>query len=225
MFILSIVGIFVNVALMVILGGHGHSHGGHSHSHGGHSHDDHDHDHNHDHHHHDDMEHGASQTHSSQTAHNINEQGAIIHVLGDLVQSVGVAIAGALIWWKQDDPRWALADPICTFVFAILVLWTTMTILKDIAYVLMERAPPGIDVAKTLEYISHAPGVIDVHDFHCWSLTPGIPLLCAHVVASQGTDSGEVLRYITAFCKKIGIDHVTIQVHVVGDEGGCPCGN
>lgn len=70
----------------------------------------------------------------------------MLHVIGDLLQSIGVAIAGALIWWHQDDPRWYLADPICTFVFSVVVLLTTKSILKDIVAVLMERTPQGVDV-------------------------------------------------------------------------------
>jgi zinc transporter 2 len=70
----------------------------------------------------------------------------VLHVIGDLLQSIGVAIAGGLIWLHQDDPRWYLADPICTFVFSIVVLLTTKSILRDIVHVLMERTPPNMDV-------------------------------------------------------------------------------
>jgi zinc transporter 2 len=97
------------------------SSGGHSHGHGhghGHSHD------------------------------NINLRGAVLHVIGDLVQSAGVAIAGALIWAHQDDPRWYVADPICTFLFSVLVLWTTKNIVMDIVAVLMERAPNTVNPAQ-----------------------------------------------------------------------------
>jgi len=64
---------------------------------------------------------------------------------GDLLQSIGVAVAGGLIWYNQDDPRWELADPICTFVFSIVVLLTTRSILRDIIHVLMERTPHHMD--------------------------------------------------------------------------------
>ncbi|KIZ03076.1 solute carrier family 30 (zinc transporter), member 2 [Monoraphidium neglectum] len=76
---------------------------------------------------------------------NINLRGAVLHVIGDLVQSVGVALAGLLIWLHPDDPRWYIADPICTFLFSVLVLWTTKNILSDIVAVLMERAPQTVN--------------------------------------------------------------------------------
>lgn len=92
--------------------------------------------------------------HHSRTGHDqgqanhgsINLRSAVLHVIGDLLQSVGVAIAGGLIWLHQDDPRWYLADPICTFVFSIAVLLTTKTVLRDIVHVLMERTPQHMDI-------------------------------------------------------------------------------
>lgn len=91
--------------------------------------------------------HGHGHSHGpSREAGNINLRGAVLHVIGDILQSIGVAIAGALIWYNQDDPRWYLADPICTFVFSIVVLLTTKSILRDIIHVLMERTPTNIDI-------------------------------------------------------------------------------
>lgn len=87
--------------------------------------------------------HGHGHSHE---AGSINLRGAVLHVIGDILQSIGVAIAGALIWYNQDDPRWYIADPICTFIFSIVVLLTTKSILRDIIHVLMERTPTNIDI-------------------------------------------------------------------------------
>ncbi|PSC68288.1 zinc transporter 8 isoform X1 [Micractinium conductrix] len=152
---------------------------------------------------------------------NMNVRGAIIHVIGDFVQSIGVCIAGALIWWHQDDPRWFIADPICTFLFAVLVLWTTRAILRDISDVLMERVPRGLCIKTINDDMSRVPGVEEVHDLHVWSLTPGIPLLCAHITLSQEADATAVLHALTAHCRGIGIDHSTIQLILNGSA--CPC--
>ena len=72
---------------------------------------------------------------SKKRTENINVRAAFIHVIGDLVQSIGVVIAGYIIWFK---PSWKLADPICTFLFSILVLISTFNILKDAIRVVME---------------------------------------------------------------------------------------
>jgi zinc transporter 2 len=103
--------------------------------------------------------HGPSHEHGGahSGAADINLRGAVLHVIGDLLQSVGMAVAGALIWAHQDDPRWFIVDPICTFVFSGVVLLTTKSILGDIFAVLMERTPHGLDV----------PAVSQVRAFGC----------------------------------------------------------
>jgi zinc transporter 2 len=200
-----------------ILGAAGHKHGS---SCGGHSHGEHGHN------------HGSSSSSSSSGAlavghshahdhANLNVRGAIIHVIGDFVQSIGVAIAGALIWWHQDDPRWYIADPICTFLFAVLVLWTTRAILRDISDVLMERVPRGLCIKTINDAMSRVAGVEEVHDLHVWSLTPGIPLLCAHINLSVEADPTAVLHELNEYCRSIGIGHSTIQLVVNGCA--CPC--
>ena len=108
MFFLAVAGIAINVLNLLILGGH-HHHGvgGHDHDHG-HSHDQGSHSHGHSHgnaghsHGSEGHSHGNNgNSHEGQDDANINLRGAVIHVLGDFVQSIGVAAAGALIWWKQ----------------------------------------------------------------------------------------------------------------------------
>lgn len=71
---------------------------------------------------------GAAPAHGHGHSENMNVRAAFIHVLGDVVQSVGVFCAAIVIYFK---PTWQLADPICTFIFSIIVLYTTVTILKD----------------------------------------------------------------------------------------------
>ena len=117
--------------------GHGHGHGGgHGHSHDGDGHGDHDdHDDTHGH------SHSASTNKKSNLEnmsfydklfnnpnHNINLRAAMVHVLGDALQSLGVMLAAALIWY---NPNWAVADPICTVVFSFIVLFTTMRIMRE----------------------------------------------------------------------------------------------
>jgi solute carrier family 30 (zinc transporter), member 2 len=83
---------------------------------------------------------------------NLAMRGAVLHVIGDLLQSIGVAAAGALIWaFGEKDPRWYYADPACTFMFSILVLFSTKGILADVFHVLMERAPADVDMAAIQE--------------------------------------------------------------------------
>ena len=73
----------------------------------------------------------------------MNMRAAVIHIIGDIVQSIGVVIAAIIIYCK---PNWQIIDPVCTFVFTFLVLFTTIPIFKDCVVVLMEATPESIDV-------------------------------------------------------------------------------
>eukprot|EP01069_Polyplicarium_translucidae_P004208 Polyplicarium_translucidae@DN2525_c0_g1_i7.p1 len=114
---------------------------------------------------------------------NMNLKAAYLHALGDLIQNIGVLIAAGIIWAM---PQYSIADPICTVVFAIIVLYTTVSIIKEAISVLMEGTPQGIDVAKLREDLSNLEGVEEVHDLHVWSLSSARPSLVCHVVVFKG---------------------------------------
>ena len=109
---------------------------------------------------------------------NINIRAAIIHLFGDMVQSIGVVIAALIIYFK---PEYHIADPICTFIFAILVLLTTVPIFKDCISILMETSPKQIDINECFTDMISSPYVDSVHDFHVWALSAGTLAMSAHV--------------------------------------------
>ena len=76
---------------------------------------------------------------------NVNVRAALIHVIGDIIQSIGVIIAALIIYFK---PEWWLADPICTFFFSVLVIFTTVPVVKDCIKVLMEGAPEEVNLEE-----------------------------------------------------------------------------
>lgn len=149
---------------------------------------------------------------AAQSSQNMNVRAAFIHIIGDVVQSIGVIIAGVLIWLHPDDKRWHIADPIATFVFSIIVFFTSTEIIKDIADILMERYPRGIDHESVLSTLQGIVGVEAVHDLHVWSLTNDLAVLTAHVDVRPGVDNAKVLLLAEQALKRIGIDHFTIQI-------------
>eukprot|EP00890_Picochlorum_soloecismus_P002148 jgi/Picsp_1/2934/NSC_01159-R1_zinc transporter len=206
MTILAIIGIVINIILIFVLGGHSH---GHSHSHS-HAHD------------------KESDSHSSHAddhhdGANLNLRGAVIHVIGDFIQSIGVAIAGGLIWWHQGDPKWFIIDPLCTILFALIVLWTTSGIVRDISDVLMERTPRQIDIGSMHAQFESVQGVHSLHDLHVWSLTPGIPLLAAHVEICEDVDPNQALHGLSKIAESNGISHTTFQLVQMNSSLACPC--
>jgi len=224
MLITSGVGVLVNIIMGVTLhgAGHGHSHGGgggHGHSHsnssGSHSHE-HSHSHSHNGHSHSESHELQSSGHKkhgvakSKVAKDLNVRAAFIHVLGDLVQSIGVFVAALLIYFK---PTWKIADPISTFLFSVLVLLTTITILKDILLVLMEGTPKGLDFKEILEDLQNIRSVRMVHNLHVWSLTMGTPALSVHLAVDDSRSTQSVLREAQSLVSsKYEIHHSTIQV-------------
>ena len=79
---------------------------------------------------------------------NVNVRAALIHVIGDIVQSIGVIIAALIIYFV---PSASIADPICTFLFSIIVIFTTIQIVRDCISVLMEGTPTDVDTEKLYE--------------------------------------------------------------------------
>lgn len=130
-------------------------------------------------------------SHSNGGETNVNVRAAFIHVLGDFLQSFGVFVAAVVIYFK---PEWFLIDPICTFIFAILVLGTTFTILWDIMIVLMEGIPRGVEFTDVLNTFLGIEGVVKVHNLRIWALSLDKTALSAHLAVKPGTDTGDILR-------------------------------
>ncbi|KAK3442065.1 hypothetical protein EUGRSUZ_B02300 [Eucalyptus grandis] len=219
MFYIAAFGFIVNFIMVTWLG--------HDHSHHGCDHADHHHHHHHHYHRHDDEgeeeelralaakeDHETNLSVSTPSAKakilNINLQGAYLHVMADLIQSVGVMIAGAIIWVA---PQWKVLDLMSTLIFSVLVLCTTLSLLKNVFCVLMEGTPRGIDVESLEDGLKRIEGVHDVHDLHVWAITPDKIALSCHVVAESGVSSGKIVQSIRVYCERTySIHHVTVQV-------------
>ncbi|XP_058099449.1 metal tolerance protein 1-like [Magnolia sinica] len=141
---------------------------------------------------------------------NMNIQGAYMHVVGDLIQSVGVMIGGAIIWAR---PTWLMVDLICTLGFSVLVVWTTISMLRSILDILMESTPDEIDAVMLESGIKSIHGVRGVHDLHVWAISPGKILLACHVTVEPDDDSNRILLNIRNYCEETyKISHITVQI-------------
>ncbi|XP_047338660.1 metal tolerance protein 1-like [Impatiens glandulifera] len=213
MFLVATFGLIVNIIMAVLLGhdhGHGHSHGDHDHDHNGHGHSHGDHDHDHHEHDHGDEEQPLIKDGKKKKTRNINVQGAYLHVLGDSIQSIGVMIGGGLIWWK---PQWKVIDLICTLVFSVIVLGTTINLLRNILEVLMESTPREIDAGKLEKGICEMDEVVAIHELHIWAITVGKILLACHVKIKPEENADLVLDKVIEYIRReYNISHVTIQI-------------
>lgn len=142
---------------------------------------------------------------------NLNMRGAYLHVLGDMLGSIGAIAAALLIMFFG----WGWADPLASVIVAALVLRSGIHVLKDGLHVLMEGAPENVDVDEVLETIQNTPGIDSVHDFHIWSVTSGLNVLSCHaVVDSQMSiaESEQLLRQVERELRDKNIHHITIQL-------------
>uniref|UniRef100_A0A3Q7H487 Metal tolerance protein 1-like n=1 Tax=Solanum lycopersicum TaxID=4081 RepID=A0A3Q7H487_SOLLC len=228
MFVVSAFGLGVNL-IMALLLEHAHSHGDHEHAHGEHKHI-------HGisvsrHHHHNEgpsnrdqhiHAHDADNTvpllkdscegegEKKKKQRNINVQGAYLHVLGDSIQSIGVMIGGAIIWYK---PEWKIIDPICTLIFSVIVLATTIRMIRSILEVLMESTPREIDATRLEKGLCEMEEVVAIHELHIWAITVGKVLLACHVKIKPDADADMVLDKVIDYIRReYNISHVTIQI-------------
>lgn len=139
---------------------------------------------------------------------NINLRAAFAHVLMDAVGSVGAMLAGlAVALWG-----WYRADPLLSAAIAVLVAVSGFRILKETAAILLEAAPPHLDVAAIERTILSCDGVAEVHDLHVWRISERFDTLTAHVVLKRGKHGTDVCRHVAEQLKgAYGLEHVTIQ--------------
>lgn len=153
---------------------------------------------------------------------NLNLRGAFFHVLGDIVSTIGVLVAGLLILFFD----WTIADPIISIVVALLILTAGFRIVKESAHVLMEGKPPGISLQKIEKRLKELPHVHSLHDLHLWSITSDFPALSCHLVVGGGADRDALLREATHMLKKeFHISHAVIQIEGEGMECTTMCSN
>lgn len=143
----------------------------------------------------------------------LNVRGAWLHVLTDALGSAQAIVAALLIWLFG----WLWVDPIASILIAMLVVYSSWTLLRQAVAVLMEGAPGHIDVDAVRQALASVQGVDDVHDLHVWSITSGFVSLSAHLVIAAGVDATGVLRLAEdRLVARFGIHHSTLQIDVGG---------
>ncbi|MDB5303841.1 MAG: cation diffusion facilitator family transporter, partial [Phycisphaerales bacterium] len=147
----------------------------------------------------------------------LNVRSAYLHMLGDALSAVGVVAAGVVVALFHNP----IADPIVSFVIAVMILWSSWGVLKESVNVLLEGTPAGLDMKELAKAITTVPGVLDVHDLHVWTVGAGVVACSCHIlVAEQSIRSGQqVLRAVNnELSHHFHINHSTIQVEVEGCE-------
>ncbi|MCS7002917.1 MAG: cation diffusion facilitator family transporter, partial [Dehalococcoidia bacterium] len=141
--------------------------------------------------------------------HSLNERGAYLHVLGDLLSSVGVVVAGLLIFWFN----WTIVDPILSIGIALLLLNSAWRLMREAVDVLLLTVPATLDLAKAHDALMTVPGVRSAHDLHAWTVTSGFVSLSGHLTVLPTADQHAVLvQALDLLRREFGLEHVTLQI-------------
>jgi len=138
----------------------------------------------------------------------INTRAALVHVMGDVLGSIAALAAGAVI----ATTGWMQADPLLSVLVSLLILRSTVAILRESYHSLMEAVPKSIDYLQVGDDLAAVPGVLSVHDLHVWDMSPGEPALIGHLHIRSMREWPDVLLLVkTMLLEKHGIDHITLQ--------------
>lgn len=145
----------------------------------------------------------------------LNLEGVLRHSVADALGSVGVVLAGVVVI-AGGSP---IVDPIVGLLIAALVLASSWRLIKEPFDVLMEAAPPGLDVEEVGAAICTEEDVRSVHELHVWTVTAGFPALAAHVVVAIGADRDLIRRRLELLLnERFGIEHTTLQMEEEAGE-------
>ena len=146
----------------------------------------------------------------------LNIRGALLHVMGDLLGSVAALIAGAVIFFTG----WTPIDPLLSLLICILILISSLRLLRDAVDVLMERVPRELSLPVVGQTLAGVEGVRSVHDLHIWRLDSSTISLSAHIVVDDlQAWPGVLERLRETLVKRFDIDHITLQPEPLGNHG------
>lgn len=144
----------------------------------------------------------------SRGEHNLNTRAALLHVMGDMLGSVAALVAGAVIYFTG----WLPIDPLLSIFVALLILVSTLNLLREALHVLMEGVPHNLDLQAIGERMAKTAGVSAVHDLHIWTLASGQVALSSHISLNNMDNWPTTLESIRHLLRReYGIEHVTLQ--------------
>ncbi len=144
----------------------------------------------------------------SRGEHNLNTRAALLHVMGDLLGSVAALVAGAVIYFTG----WMPIDPLLSIFVALLILGSTLNLLREALHVLMEGVPRHLDLKVIGDRMANIADVQSVHDLHIWTLASGQVALSSHISLINMNNWSNTLESIRLMLRReYGIEHVTLQ--------------
>ena len=147
--------------------------------------------------------------------HDLNLRSTFIHLMGDVLSTIGAVIAGIIIYFT----KWNWLDPLVSVLIGVLILWSAWGILRQTIRILLESTPENVDMQNMVDDLLNVEGVRGVHDLHVWSINENLRVLSAHVMTddlpiSAGTTIQRGVNEI--LLHKYNIQHATLQLECEG---------
>ena len=148
---------------------------------------------------------------------NLNVRAAFLHVMGDVLGSVGAIVAGLLIWrWG-----WLIADPLISVAMCLLIIYSSWQLIRESVNILLEGTPSHINIRAVVEAMHEVPGVTNVHDLHVWTISSGLEALSAHVTLEPTVSQKMALDALQERLRAgFNIGHLTIQIELPEETQG-----
>jgi cobalt-zinc-cadmium efflux system protein len=144
----------------------------------------------------------------------LNLRSAFVHLMGDVLSTVGAVLAGIAI--RFTGLNWL--DPLVSIFIGLLILWNAWGILRESVNILMEATPADVDAQAVVDSIMHVEGVRGVHDLHIWSITHGLRTLSAHILTDDiPISAGAKIQAAVSelLTSQYGIGHATLQLECI----------
>ncbi len=152
----------------------------------------------------------------------LNIKGAFLHMAADAAVSLGVVIAGFIIY----STGWLWVDPAISLVIVLVITFGTWGLLKDSFHLSIDAVPTGIDLKAVGNYLKSISGVTEVHDLHIWAMSTTETALTAHLVIPDETKDDYFLKKICGeLHSRFGIEHSTIQIEKSAQSANCDHNN
>jgi cobalt-zinc-cadmium efflux system protein len=142
---------------------------------------------------------------------NLNIRGAFLHILGDALSSIGVIVAGIIIFFT----KFYLIDPIVAILIGGIILRGAINLITESSNILLEAVPKHLRVETISEELKKIQGIKDIHDLHLWTISSGIYALSGHLVIEDQmvSKSDQILKEANRILQlKFGITHTTLQM-------------
>src|SRR6202040_3568678 len=123
------------------------------------------------------------------SSHNLNTRGAYLHGLGDLLATIGAAVAIRYTGWL-------MADPIASIITTVLIMGGAWRLVRESVDILLESTPAHIPVGAVRRQLEAIPGIESVHDLHVWAVTPAVVAMSAHAIVREPERHQHVLGHI-----------------------------